>query len=82
MTMKFIYLFQSGIKDEIKDLTQPPLSFGTGVSSMKIGASAGKWQVFTEKGFQGTPKLLNPGIEYPTLHSMNITSPVLSLRKE
>lgn len=80
--MKYIYLFQTDIKDEILDVTQPPVSFATGVSSIKIGANAGKWQVFTEKGYHGPHQTLRPGKEYPTLQSMNISAPVYSLRKE
>ena len=80
--MKFIYLFQTGIKDEILDLSQPPVSFASGASSIKIGANAGKWQVFTQKGYHGPHQTLIPGKEYPTLQSMSIRSPVYSLRKD
>ena len=47
---------------------------------MKIGASAGKWNVYSERNYQGPSNTLYPGKDYATIQSMELAAPVFSIR--
>ena len=66
----------------IPNLTQGPVNFSNGASSMAIGANAGRWKVFTERDYQGQHSRLEPGVDYSNLLAIGLPSPVFSMRPD